>query len=90
MTGYKIKFLQSDGGGNYDGISSLLAVAGISMKISSPYAAEQNGLVGRHHRKIVEMGVSILAISFMPLKYWDKGFYASPLFLNRLPSSDLD
>ena len=57
----KIKMLQSDWGGEYQGLTSYLRDCGIHHRVSCPYTPQQNGLVERKHRHIVEMGLALLA-----------------------------
>jgi hypothetical protein len=47
---------------------------------------QQNGVAGRKHRHIVEVGLSLLAQSSMPLKYWDQAFLTATYLINRTPS----
>lgn len=52
----KIKFLQTDGGGEYTSTAfkSFLTTNGISHHLSCPDTPEQNGLAERKHRHIIE------------------------------------
>lgn len=61
LIGRCIKVLQSDGAREYDSLNNALTLAGITRKILCPYTLEQNGLVERKHRHIVEIGLSMLA-----------------------------
>lgn len=54
--------------------------------MSCPHAHQQNGAAERKHRHIVEVGLSLLAQSSMPLKYWDQAFLATTYLINRTPS----
>ncbi|KAG8497215.1 hypothetical protein CXB51_008460 [Gossypium anomalum] len=60
-----------------------------SERVSYPYSSEQNGLVKRKHRQIVEACFSMLAHASMPLSYWNDAFCSAVYLINRLPSSPL-
>ena len=59
---------------------------GIEHRISCPHTHQQNGLVERKHRHIVETGLTLLAQANMPLSYWDEAFNTACFLINRLPS----
>jgi histone deacetylase 1/2 len=59
---------------------------GIAHRVSCPHAHQQNGSAERKHRHIVEVGLSLLANSFMPLKFWDEAFLTATRLINLLPS----
>ncbi|KAG9442665.1 hypothetical protein H6P81_018519 [Aristolochia fimbriata] len=54
-----------------------------SFKTTCP---EQNGLVERKHRHIVEMGLALLAQASMPKSHWDSAFATATFIINRLPT----
>lgn len=84
-----IKALQTDWGGEYHSLSSFLASHGISHRISCPYTLQQSGKVERKNRHVLEVGLSILAHSFVPLKYWLFAFQTVIYLINRLPTPTL-
>jgi histone deacetylase 1/2 len=57
--------------------------------VSCPLAHHQNGSAERKHRHIVEVGLSLLANSSMPLKYSDDAFLTATFLINHLPSKIL-
>jgi hypothetical protein len=57
--------------------------------VSCPHAHQQNGAAERKHRHIVEVGLSLLAHSSVPLKYWDEAFLAATYLINRTPAKTL-
>jgi len=85
----KIIAMQSDWGGEYERLNSFFRQIGISHLVSCPHAHQQNGAAERKHRHIVEVGLSLLARSSMPLKYWDEAFLAATYLINRTPSKVL-
>jgi hypothetical protein len=52
----------------------------------APHTHQQNSVVERKHRHIVEIGLSLLATASMPLKYWDEAFLAATYLINRTPT----
>jgi hypothetical protein len=62
----------------------------ISLHASCPYAHQQNGSVEHKHRRIVEVGLALLAHASMPLKYWDETFLIATYLINRLPTKVLN
>uniref|UniRef100_A0A803QCY3 Integrase catalytic domain-containing protein n=1 Tax=Cannabis sativa TaxID=3483 RepID=A0A803QCY3_CANSA len=86
----KIKALRTDGGGEYQVLSDFVVTHGINFHHSCPHTSSQNGRAERKHRHIVEMGLTLLAQSIMPLKYWWDAFSTAVYLINRLPTPILD
>lgn len=86
----KIKCLQTDNGGEFVALSSLLNSSGIQHRMSCPYTPQQNGTAERKNRHIVELGLAMLAHASMPLKFWDEAFLTSIHLINRLPTPNLN
>lgn len=59
--------LQSDGGGEYQGLNSLLDSFGITRKIYCTHTPKQNEITERKHMHVVEMELTLLAQAKMPL-----------------------
>jgi hypothetical protein len=62
----------------------------ISHQVFCPRTHQQNGVVERKHRHIVEVGLSLLAHTHMSLKYWDEAFATAAYLINRTPSHVID
>jgi histone deacetylase 1/2 len=73
-------------GREYQKLNSFFSQVGIIHHVSCPHAHQQNGVIERKHRHIVEVGLSLLAHASMPLKFWDDAFMAATFLINRLPS----
>ena len=82
--------MQTDWGGEYQKLNSFFSQVGIIHHVSCPHAHQQNGVIERKHRHIVEVGLSLLAHASMPLKFWDEAFMAATFLINRLPSKVID
>ncbi|TXG68264.1 hypothetical protein EZV62_003199 [Acer yangbiense] len=76
-------------GGEYLPFVNHLSKEGIKVQFSCPYTHQQNGVPKRKHRNIVEMGLTLLAHSGLPLKYWFEAFSTTTVLINNLPSSVL-
>jgi transposase InsO family protein len=74
QTGEKIKVLRSYRGGEF--LSKLFAgvceEAGIKRQMTAPYTPQQNGVVERRNRSIMEMARSMLKSMKIPGKFWGK------------------
>lgn len=66
-----------------------LTANGITHRISCPHTPEQNRVVERNHRHIVEMGLTLLAQAHMPMCYWVEAFNTAVFLINSLPSKVL-
>jgi hypothetical protein len=86
----KIVAVQSDWGGEYEKLNSFFTKIGIFHHVSCPHVHQQNGSAERKHRHIVEVGLSLLARAFMPLKFWDEAFLAATYLINCTPSKVID
>jgi hypothetical protein len=82
--------MQTDWGGEYKKLNSFFSQVGIIHHVSCPHAHQQNGVIERKHRHIVEVGLSLLAHASMPLKFWDEAFMDTTFLINRLPSKVID
>jgi transposase InsO family protein len=82
----KIIIVQSDWGGKYRSLSKILQNLGISHCLSCPHTHQQNGVVERKHRHIVEIGLAILSHAYVPLNYWDDAFQTACYLINRMPT----
>jgi histone deacetylase 1/2 len=87
-----IKQLQVDGGGEFTSklVLTFLRDHKISHQISCPYTPQQNVVVERKHRHIVEMGLCLLAQSRLPHSFWVEVFSTAVFLINRLPTPKLD
>lgn len=88
--GTKLQYFQFDQGGEYKVyFTDYFQANGIGHKNSFPTTHEQNNIVERNHRYIVETGLTLLTHSSMPFKHWDETFRTSVYIINRLPTLTL-
>ena len=87
----KIKFLRSDNGGEYlsSQFQHFCSNNGILHQTSCPYVPQQNGVLERKHRHIVEASLALLYQSHLPLNFWSYAFSTASFLINKLPSSVL-
>jgi hypothetical protein len=78
--------MQTDWGGGYQKLNSFFKEVGISHHMSCPHTHQQNGSTERKYRYILEVGLSLLSHSSMPLKYWDEAFLTVTYLINHMPS----
>ncbi|KAG8473223.1 hypothetical protein CXB51_035172 [Gossypium anomalum] len=83
------KLSSSDWGGEFRCFPKVLAQLGIHHRFSCPNSSEQNGLVERKHRHIVDVGLTLLAQAQVPLRFWVHAFISAVYLINRLPTSVL-
>jgi hypothetical protein len=86
----KILGMQTNWGGEYQKLNTFFTRVGISHQVSCPHTHQQNGAVEHKHRHIVDVGLSLLAHTHMPLKYWDEAFSTAAYLINRTPSHVID
>lgn len=87
--GYKLKALQTDCGKEFLSLASFLIFYGIKLHDSCPHTHQQNGVVERKHKHLVDTTLSMLAYATMPLKYWDMTVVSTCHLINILSSSVL-
>lgn len=87
----KIKTFRSDGGGEFTSneFKSYLANHGISHQISCPHTPQQNGVVERKHRHIIETVISLLSQSSLDYSFWPFAAQTAVTLINLLPTSVL-
>ena len=87
----KIKTLRSYGGGEYTSsiFKSYLSQNGIIHQISCPYTPQQNGLVKRKHRHLIETIIILLSQASMSTAFWSYALLTIVFLINLLPTSVL-
>ena len=86
----KVRVLQTDWGREFQAFTNTLCKFVILHKVSCLSTSQQNGRVERKHRHVVEIGLSLLAHTSIPLKYWSFAIQSALYLINRLPSSVLN
>jgi histone deacetylase 1/2 len=65
----KIKFVQTNWGGEYRKLNTYFKMIGIHHHVIYPHTHEQNGMVERRHRYIIKTGLTLFRQRHAPLKY---------------------
>ncbi|KAD6454164.1 hypothetical protein E3N88_08870 [Mikania micrantha] len=81
-----LKSVQTDGGGEFRKLTPFLSSLGIQHRFSCPHTSEQNGMVERRRRHVVETGLTLLAQSNVPHRFWHFAFETAVYLINRMPS----
>jgi histone deacetylase 1/2 len=87
---HTIKNIQSDWGGEYRRMSTLLTQIGIHHRRACPYTHQQMGAIERRHKQIVEVELSLLSHSKLPQQFWEDAFLTATYIINRLPTPILN
>jgi transposase InsO family protein len=91
QTRQKIKVLRSHRGGEFlSGIfAEICEDAGIRRQLTAPYSPQQNGVVERRNRTVMEMARCMLKGMKIPGKFWGEAVRHAVYLLNRLPSKPM-
>ena len=91
-TGYRIKHLHSDGGGEYisSQFTTYLHIEGIHRQITVARTPQQNGKAERFNRTIMESVRSMLHATGLPAKFWGDAVMTAVYLCNRLPTRALN
>ncbi|KAJ0850106.1 putative RNA-directed DNA polymerase [Helianthus annuus] len=82
----KLKNVQTDWGGEFCNLAPFFSSLGIIHRRSCPHTSEQNGIIERRNRHVVETGLALLAHSNTPTRFWSFAFETAVFLINRLPS----
>lgn len=84
----KIRILRTDRGGEFTSkeFEKYCEEARIARHYTAPYSPQQNGVVERRNRTVVEMARSFLKEMKMPAEMWGEAVRHSVYILNRLPT----
>jgi len=89
--GYKVKCVRSDRGGEFlaAAFKEICEKAGIKRQLTAPHSPQQNGVVERRNRTVMEMARSILKCMKVPGMFWGEAVRHSVHLLNRLPTKPM-
>ncbi|KAE8690319.1 hypothetical protein F3Y22_tig00110895pilonHSYRG00027 [Hibiscus syriacus] len=81
--------LQTDNGGEFRFLEAITRKLGTQLRKSFPHTSQQNGVVERKHRHIVETSLTLLAQASMPLTFWSHAVLSAVYLINKMPSKSL-
>jgi transposase InsO family protein len=86
ITGQHIKILRSDRGGEFlaSSFQKVCEEAGIKHQFTAPYTPQQNGVVERKNRSVMEMARSLLKSMEIPGIFWAEAVRHFVYLLNML------
>jgi transposase InsO family protein len=89
--GKYIKFLRSDGGGEYNSneFSNFCKSQGIIMQTTTRYTPQQNGVAERKNQTIMNMAISLLKEKCLPNTFWAEVVACLAHLLNRSPTTSV-
>ncbi|KAM1746060.1 hypothetical protein ACFX11_012725 [Malus domestica] len=92
QTGLRVKCLRSDRGGEFlsTEFNQFCDTEGIQRQLSLAFTPQQNGVVERKNRTVVEMAKSMLHDKGMPYYMWAEAVHTAVYILNRCPTRSLD
>ena len=87
----KLKSLRTDGGGEYSSAAwkDLADKKGFTHQLTAPYSPQQNGIIERLNRTLLEKMRCLLLWSKLPKSFWDVALLHSNWLRNRTPTSAL-
>lgn len=87
-TGHKVKILRTDRGGEFNSQAFIdfCWEGGIQRQTTAPYTPQQNGVVERRNRTVVEMTRSLLKSMNVPDPMWGEAVRHAVYLLNRIPT----
>jgi hypothetical protein len=91
FTGSRIEVLRSDRGGEFLAkvFAGVCEQAGIRRQLTAPFTPQQNGVVERRNRTVMEMARALLKSMKVPGRLWGEAVRHSVYLLNRLPTKIL-
>ncbi|KAL0399261.1 UNVERIFIED_CONTAM: Retrovirus-related Pol polyprotein from transposon RE1 [Sesamum radiatum] len=87
-----VKVVRTDNGTEFvnSQCRTLFTSFGILHQTSCSYTPQQNGVVERKHKKLLEVARALLFQSNLPKKFWGESVLTATYLINRLPSSLLN
>ncbi|KAF5776249.1 putative RNA-directed DNA polymerase [Helianthus annuus] len=86
--GKDIKRIRSDNGGEFvsNRMTNFYTEEGILLETTCPHTPQQNGVVERKHRHLLEMARALMFQASLPKRFWGECIQTACYIINRLPS----
>ncbi|XP_019233596.1 PREDICTED: uncharacterized protein LOC109214159 [Nicotiana attenuata] len=90
--GVKVKAVRTDNGLEFTNTETniLFQSKGIIHQRTCPYTPQQNGMVERKYKYLLETARALLFQSKLPQKYWGECILCATFIINRLPSTSIN
>jgi len=82
----QVKIIRSDNGLKFISLKPFLSTHGILLQNSCPYTPQQNGVVERKHRHLLNVGRALRFQANLPLKFWGESLLTATYLINRFPT----
>ncbi|KAG5555708.1 hypothetical protein RHGRI_006375 [Rhododendron griersonianum] len=82
----QIKCVRSDNGLEFTSLKSFFSTLGILFQSSCTSTPQQNGVVERKHRHLLNVGRALRFQANLPLKFWGESVLTATYLINRLPT----
>ncbi|KAD4982647.1 hypothetical protein E3N88_19318 [Mikania micrantha] len=91
-TGNSIKVFRTDRGGEFTSnmFTEFCSKEGINRQLTAPYTPQQNGVVERRNRTLMEMTRSMMKATKVPNYMWGEGVRHATYVINRVHTRALD
>ncbi|KAI5348230.1 hypothetical protein L3X38_001117 [Prunus dulcis] len=91
QSGHKVKSFRSDRGGEFmsNEFLTYCSEAGIQRQLTVAYSPQQNVVVERKNRTVIEMAKSMLHEKSLPYEFWAEAVHTAVYLLNRCLSKSL-
>ncbi|KAF1313844.1 Integrase catalytic core protein, partial [Globisporangium splendens] len=89
QTGNRIKKVRTDNGSEFvnKAFDAVCAASGIVHQLTTPYSPQQNGLVERMNRSVIEMARSMLHYKRVDYKWWAEAANTAIYLTNRMTNA---
>ena len=82
----KLKILRSDNGLEFISLKPFLSTHGILLQNSCSYTPQQNCVVERKHRHLLNVGRALRFQENLPLQFWGESLLIDTYLINHLPT----
>ncbi|CAL8992943.1 unnamed protein product [Prunus brigantina] len=85
----QIKAIRVDNGAEFSSLQTFFADLGVLYQHTCTYTPQQNGVVERKHRHLLEMARALRFHAHLPSKFWGECVLTAAYLINRLPTAIL-
>ncbi|KAM2583718.1 hypothetical protein TB2_044793 [Malus domestica] len=82
----QVKQVRTDNGAEFLSLRSFFANSGTVFQHTCPHTPQQNGVVERKHRHLLNVGRALRFQANLPLKFWGESLLTATYLINRTPT----